>query len=250
VTAPAISLESASKAFRVGRRADEGLLARVVGALSGRGAGRPLDAVRDVTLRVEPGEAVAVIGRNGSGKSTLLRLIAGIHEPDSGTARATGRVLYASGLSHAIKPRLTVRENVQLVGAIMGLGGAAAREEVGPVLAFAGLEDFADAKVCHLSSGMASRLAFALFARGAARLEPDVLLLDEVIGPGGDAAFRRQAAGTLRELLSGGAAALLVSHSLGELEGHCRRAVWLDRGSVRRDGPFAEVAGEYLAAAS
>lgn len=191
-------------------------------------------------LRVEPGEAVALIGSNGSGKSTVLRLIAGIYVPTEGTIETRGRVTAVIELGAGFQPELTGLENVALYGAVMGLTRRELADRLPGILEFAELGDFIREPVKHYSSGMQARLAFAV----AVCARPDVLLIDEVLAVG-DQTFRGRCLERLRELQSQGVAMVVVSHDLETIPDLCSRAVWLERGRVRLEGPAREVISIY-----
>ena len=199
-------------------------------------------ALRDVDLRVEPGESIGLIGPNGAGKSTLLKLLAGITRPSRGSVRTHGRVAALLNVGAGFHRELTGRENVFLNGVILGLTRREALARYDAIVEFAGLAAFMDTPVKHYSSGMYARLAFAV----AVYTDPDVLLVDEVLSIG-DAAFQDR---SLRRMLEfrdqRSATVLFVSHNLAAVELMCQRAVWLDRGRVRAAGPTSDVIRAYL----
>ncbi|MCX7750021.1 MAG: ABC transporter ATP-binding protein [Candidatus Bipolaricaulota bacterium] len=203
---------------------------------------RYLWALREVSLEVKRGEAVAIVGRNGSGKSTLLKLLARITEPTQGWAEVQGRVGALLEVGTGFHPELTGRENIFLNGVILGLNRAEIRRRFDEIVAFSELEKFLDTPVKHYSSGMYVRLAFSV----AAHFVPDVLLLDEVFAVG-DHAFRQKCHHRLRETLQAGTTVLLVTHDPAVAEQWCSRAVWLEGGQVRADGPSASVVQAYVA---
>jgi ABC-type polysaccharide/polyol phosphate transport system ATPase subunit len=240
-----VSLRAVSKRFEVGKRGADSLLARAADLFSGRGSTRTLLAVDGVSLEVAPGEVVGIVGRNGSGKSTLLRLAAGIYEPDAGEVSVRGEILYVNGFNHGAKPRLSMRENIYLGGAVLGLSRSEVAARFEQIVDFSDLRDFVDAKVYQFSSGMVTRLNFSIFIHCAAREQIDVLLVDEVFGAGGDEAFRAKADAKMRDLLRSGATSVFVSHGLGDVERYCDRAVLLDRGQIVAQGVPAEVVKIY-----
>jgi teichoic acid transport system ATP-binding protein len=203
---------------------------------------RAINAVREVSLVVGRGEAVGVLGRNGSGKSTLLRAIAGLLPPDDGGVYArTPPVLL--GVGAALQPNLSGHQNILLGGTALGLRRRELSARAEEIIAFAGLEEFADVPLRAYSSGMQARLQFAI----ATAVRPEVLLVDEALAVG-DTEFQRRSAERIRELLDGAGTVFLVSHSIGSIRSICDRAVWLDRGRLLRDGPADEVADAYEAA--
>jgi ABC-type polysaccharide/polyol phosphate transport system ATPase subunit len=197
-------------------------------------------ALRNVSLHVEPGEAVGLIGRNGSGKTTLLRLVAGIMKPTSGRAEVGGRVGSLLELGAGFHPEFTGRENVFLNGAILGLKREDIRRHMDEIVAFAELERFIDVPVRTYSSGMYMRLGFAI----AAHLDVDVLLLDEVFAVG-DEEFQRKCFGKIFEFKQRGGTIVFVSHDAAAVDRLCGRSILLREGGVTFDGPTREAITQY-----
>jgi len=193
--------------------------------------GRAEFTLRNFDLRVERGEAVALIGSNGSGKSTALRLIAGIYGPSSGAIRTLGRLTAVIELGAGFHPELTGADNVALYAAVLGLGRKELAGRYDEIVDFAETRDFMDTPLKYYSSGMEARLAFSI----AVCLEPDVLLLDEVLAVG-DQKFRARCFHRLRAYHERGGTLILVSHELDQVRELCSRAVWLDRGVMVMDG--------------
>jgi ABC-type polysaccharide/polyol phosphate transport system ATPase subunit len=234
----AILVEDVSRRFVV--RARETQTLKELFVARGRTGGQEVWALRDVTLHVEPGEAVGLVGRNGSGKSTLLRIVAGIIRPSSGRVGAGGRVGSLLELGAGFHPDFTGRENVFLNGSIQGLKRAQIRERFDEIVAFAELEHAIDRPVRTYSSGMYMRLGFAI----AAFLDADVLLLDEVFAVG-DEAFQRKCFGRIFEFKQRGGTIVFVSHDAAAVERLCERAVLLQEGRVAYDGPAHEAIVRY-----
>lgn len=203
---------------------------------------RPLFQLSGFSLQVMQGESVALLGSNGSGKSTALRLMAGIYPPTEGTVAHVGRLIAVIELGATFQPELTADENVSLYAAALGLtpGELAARREA--IFDFAGVTDFRGVALKYFSSGMRSRLAFAI----ATWAEPDTLLLDEVLAVG-DAEFRGRCLGRLRDFHSGGGTLIIVSHDLETVRSLCTRGIWLEKGRVRKTGDIHEVIDAYQA---
>jgi lipopolysaccharide transport system ATP-binding protein len=200
-------------------------------------------ALRDVSLRLEPGEAVGLIGPNGAGKSTLLRLASGLGRPTRGRISVLEDAASVLSLGDTIDPVLTGRENAVTAAMVAGMGRAQARAAVPRALAFAELEDAADAPVRTYSEGMKLRLAFGVVAQ----LQPEVLLLDEVIAVG-DLRFEAKCMERIRAMREAGTAVLFASHALDRIEEECDRALWLQAGAVRAVGDAAAVVAEYRTA--
>ena len=233
-----ISVEHLSRVFRVYpqpvRTLKETLLTR--------SRQKPTDVVAldDVSLMVEPGEAVGLIGRNGSGKTTLLRILAGIIKPTAGTALTGGRIASLLELGAGFQPEFTGRENVYLNGSIYGLKRSYINEVMDEIVAFAELERAIDLPVRTYSSGMYMRLGFAV----AAHLSADILLLDEVFAVG-DEAFQQKCFGKIFEFKRRGGTIVFVSHDAAAVEKLCERAVLLVDGRLEFDGSTHDAISRY-----
>lgn len=201
--------------------------------------------LRDLNLRVEKGESLAMVGPNGSGKSTALRLIAGVYTPSEGVVLTRGRVAAVIELGVGFHPELTGAENVSLYASVVGLRPAELAARYAEILEFAGVGSFIDEPIKYYSSGMTARLAFAVVVC----LEPDVLLLDEVLVVG-DEAFRRRCLDHLHGFKARGGTLIVVSHELDLVRELCPRALWLDRGRTLMDGATDEVLAAYQAEAA
>ena len=212
------------------------------GGASG-GSEAELWALKDLSFEVHPGEVLGVIGRNGAGKSTLLKLLSRITEPTCGRAEIHGRVGSLLEVGTGFHPELTGRENIYLNGAILGMKREEIRRKLDAIIAFAEIETFVDTAVKHYSSGMYLRLAFAV----AAHLEPEILLVDEVLAVG-DLSFQKKCLGQLDRVARAGRTVLLVSHQLNQIRRLSHRCLWLDGGRLRAEGPPARVVAEYEAA--
>ena len=197
-------------------------------------------ALKDVSFEVPTGSTFGVIGHNGSGKSTLLKTLTGILVPDKGSVSVQGRVSALLELGAGFHPELSGRENVFLNGAILGLKKREIEKRFDDIVEFAGLEQFIDSPVKNYSSGMFVRLGFAV----AVNVDPDVLLLDEVLSVG-DESFQRKSAERIEQFRRDGRTIVLVSHGLGSMEQLCESAAWLDHGVIKAVGPSADVISEY-----
>ena len=196
--------------------------------------------VRDLSLTVNRGEAVGVIGDNGAGKSTILKLGARIVEPTSGEVRLNGRVGALLEVGVGFHPDLSGRENVFLSGSMIGLGRSEMSRRFDEIVDFSGVEKFIDMPVRHYSSGMLVRLGFSV----ATSINPDILLVDEVLSVG-DFSFRKKCLERIEALQRGGAAILYVSHNLDEVRTVCDRAIWLHEAVVRAEGEPDDVVRAY-----
>jgi ABC-type polysaccharide/polyol phosphate transport system ATPase subunit len=237
---PAIEVHDVSKTFRIPKVRRETVREHLLGLLGPRSS-EPLRVLDGVSFSVERGKTVALMGRNGSGKSTLLKIVCGIYRPDRGRVAVEGGMTPVLELGLGWNPELDARDNVLLVGTVMGLRLREAEAIVGDVLAFAELERFARLPLKHYSSGMASRLAYAI-AFCAPR---EVLVLDEVFAVG-DAAFRARCEARYRDLKAEGRTVLLVSHDPHVVSTYCDHAMLLEGGHIMAEGPGNRVAAAYL----
>lgn len=198
-------------------------------------------ALRNVSFDVEPGEVIGIIGCNGAGKSTLLKILSQITEPTEGFADIYGRVAALLEVGTGFHPELTGRENVYINGALLGMMRAEIESKFDDIVAFAGVERFIDTPVKHYSSGMTVRLAFAV----AAHLQPEILIIDEVLAVG-DAAFQQKCLGKMEGVAKEGRTVLFVSHNMIAVQSLCQRVIWLNEGRIVEDGTPAEVVSRYL----
>ncbi len=182
-------------------------------------------ADRDITFTLEKGDMLGIIGSNGAGKSTLLKAVSGIMEPTKGYVKREGNVAALLELASGFDGDLTVKENAYLRGAMLGYTRQFMDQTYGQIIEFAELQEFEDRPFKQLSSGMKSRLAFSI----ASLVEPEILILDEVLSVG-DGAFRKKSEAKMREIISGGATTILVSHSLEQVRQMCNKVLWLHKG--------------------
>jgi lipopolysaccharide transport system ATP-binding protein len=198
-------------------------------------------ALKDVSLEVKEGEVLGLIGRNGTGKTTLLKILSRITKPTTGWAEIHGRVGALLEVGTGFHPELTGRENTFLSGAILGMVKSEITRKFDEIVAFAELEKFIDTPVKHYSSGMYVRLAFAV----AAHLEPEILLVDEVLAVG-DASFQKKCLGKMDDVAKTGRTIVFVSHNVTAMRRLASRAIWLEGGQIADAGPAAEVIDHYL----
>jgi lipopolysaccharide transport system ATP-binding protein len=250
MTQVVIHAEGLGKRYRRGLHAERGLLrdslsrfARSPFSVFRRSREEPFWALQDVSLEVREGEVLGLIGRNGAGKTTLLKILSRITRPTTGWAEIHGRVGSLLEVGTGFHLELTGRENTFLSGAILGMGKREIERKFDEIVAFAELEKFIDTQVKHYSSGMYVRLAFAV----AAHLEPQILLVDEVLAVG-DINFQKKCLGKMGDVARGGRTVVLVSHQLNQIRRLCQRAVWIDGGEIRQDGPTHEVVSAYESA--
>ena len=198
-------------------------------------------ALKDVSFEVQPGEVLGIIGRNGAGKSTLLKILSRITEPTSGRVVIRGRVASLLEVGTGFHPELSGRENIFLNGAILGMKKAEIAQKFDEIVAFAEVEKFIDTPVKHYSSGMYVRLAFAV----AAHLEPEILVVDEVLAVG-DAGFQAKCLGKMKDVARKGRTVLFVSHNMAAIQALCSKVVVLERGTVTFVGSVLDALDAYL----
>lgn len=243
----AIIVSRLSKKYRLGQLQGDTMLREALVRLfkkpwsEGEADDTSLWALKNVCFTVGAGEVVGIIGRNGAGKSTLLKVLSRITYATSGTVRVNGRTASLLEVGTGFHEELTGRENIYLNGSIMGMKRRDIRARLDEMVAFAGVERFLDTPIKRYSSGMRMRLGFAV----AAHLDPDVLLVDEVLAVG-DTQFQKKCLETMSGLRTIGRTVLFVSHNMVAVENLCPRTIWIDSGEIRRDGPTAEVIKAYM----
>jgi lipopolysaccharide transport system ATP-binding protein len=252
VNVHAITVREVGKRYRLGQRQPYGSLRDAVAERIAlpfrRGEPRPQDekiiwALRDVSLAVDEGEVIGVVGSNGAGKSTLLKILSRITSPTVGEVRIRGRVGSLLEVGTGFHPELTGRENIFLNGAILGMRSREIRRKFDEIVAFAEVDRFIDTPVKRYSSGMYVRLAFSV----AAHLEPEVMLIDEVLAVG-DVAFQRKCLGRMGQVAHEGRTVVFVSHNLGAIKQLCPRSILISAGQVAHDGATEEVLQRYIEA--
>jgi ABC-type polysaccharide/polyol phosphate transport system ATPase subunit len=202
-------------------------------------------ALKDVSFEINHGDVIGVLGHNGAGKSTLLKILSRITEPTSGYADVHGRISSLLEVGTGFHPELTGRENIFLNGAILGMHRAEIQRKFDDIVAFAEIDKFLDTPVKHYSSGMYVRLAFSV----AAHLEPEILLVDEVLAVG-DMAFQKKCLGKMDSVSKQGRTVIFVSHNMNALQRLCTKSMLLNRGQLVNQGETAEMVELYLSAAS
>lgn len=207
----------------------------------GNRVGETIQALKEVSFTIKKGEALGIIGRNGAGKSTLLKILSQVTAPTSGMIKTKGRIASLLEVGTGFHPELTGRENIYLNGAILGMSRAEVNRKFDEIVDFSGVEKFIDTPVKRYSSGMYVRLAFAV----AAHLEPEILVVDEVLAVG-DAEFQKKCLGKMGDVASAGRTVLFVSHNMQAIVTLCSRAILLNKGSVAMDGDPVEVSEHYI----
>ncbi len=227
--------------FRVDRNRTTNLKEYVLNALTGRSRVEMFHALEDVSFTVEKGSITGIIGPNGAGKSTVLKVISGIYKPTAGHAAVHGRLVPMLELGSGFDAELSGRENILLNGAILGYTKAFLLPRVEEIIDYSELREFIDMPLKTYSSGMLARLAFSI----ASVVEPDVLIVDEILSVG-DERFQRKSRARMLELMTGaGTTVLFVSHNLKQLREMCDRIIWLDHGKVRAIGSPEAICSAY-----
>ena len=199
-------------------------------------------ALRDIDFKVEQGDVVGIIGKNGAGKSTLLKLLSKVTGPTVGTIRARGRIGALLEVGTGFHPEMTGRENIFMNGAILGMSKAEVASKIDEIIDFSGCERYIDTPVKRYSSGMKVRLGFAV----AAHLDPEILVVDEVLAVG-DAEFQKKAIGKMREVSQGGGRTVLfVSHNMASIKKLCKNGILLDNGQIAFQGNVSDTIATYL----
>jgi len=245
----AIRIENVGKRYRLGVNHDYRTLRDGIAAMFGGQRGKPaagrtpteIWAVKDLSLEVNRGEVIGIIGRNGSGKSTLLKLLTRITRPDTGRIEYRGRIGALLEVGTGFHPELTGRENIYMNGTILGMSRREIAGKFDEIVDFSGVEDFLETPVKRYSSGMRVRLGFAV----AAHLDPEILVVDEVLAVG-DAEFQRKCLGRMGDVAREGRTVLFVSHQMEAIQSLCSRAAWLHQGQLKYEGSSSATVAKYL----
>ena len=239
----AIRATGLTKQYRVGaRRQPAQRLSDLFSRRRGGGSDSEFRALDDVSFEIAHGEIVGIVGGNGAGKSTLFKILARVVRPSAGSAELHGRLASLLEVGTGFHPELTGRENIYMSGIILGMTRTEVARRFDEIIAFAGVERFLDTPIKWYSSGMQTRLGFAV----AAHLEAEILLVDEVLAVGDDE-FQKRCLGKMKEVAVGGRTVLVVSHNMNSVQTLCNRAIWLENGRVRADGnDVRHITLEYL----
>lgn len=243
-----IKVENLSKKFRLRTlQAGSGTLRDVLANALKLGGGKAKDksgetlwALRDVSFEVERGATLGIVGRNGAGKSTLLKVLSRITKPTGGRIAMRGRIGSLLEVGTGFHPELSGRENIFLNGAVLGMRRREIEKKFDEIVAFSDLEKFLETPVKHYSSGMYMRLAFAV----AAHLEPEILIVDEVLAVG-DVEFQKKCLGKMNEVAESGRTVLFVSHNAAALQRLCKTGIYLERGGLKSYGAMRSILAEY-----
>lgn len=236
-----IQVENVTMTFRIIQNAPASIKEYMIKKLKKETKYRDFSALKNVSFNVKKGEVVGIIGTNGSGKSTILKIISGALRPTSGQVKADRKKIQLLTLGTGFDFELTGRENVYLNGAIIGYTKEYIDEKYDEIVKFAELEGFMDEKVKNYSSGMVSRLGFAI---ATMRDTPEILILDEVLSVG-DMFFRKKSEARIKEMIHGGSTVLIVSHSMDVIRKNCDKVVWIEKGDLKMVGTPKEVCPTY-----
>lgn len=236
-----IDVRDVSVMFNLSRNHEDGLKEYFINMIKGKIQIDEFWALRNINLQIKKGDAVAFIGRNGSGKSTLLKTIAGIINPTRGRVTVKGTIAPLIEISGGFDRSLSARENIYLSGAMHGHTRKFIDRHIDDIIHFAEIERFVDVPVKNFSSGMISRLGFAI----ATSVNADIIIADEVLSVG-DAKFRQKCEDRIQEMLKGGTTILFVSHSAAQVKKVCKTAVWIDKGKIIDRGDVNEITDKYM----
>jgi ABC-type polysaccharide/polyol phosphate transport system ATPase subunit len=237
----AVEVKNVSMKFNLKKQAKLGFKNRFIKLLKRELLFQEFWALKDVNVSIEKGDRLGVVGLNGAGKSTLLKIIAGVMKPTHGTVGVKGRIVPLLELSAGFDGNYTGRENIFLRGAILGYPKKFIEEKFDEIVEFAEIEKFLDVPLSSYSSGMKARLGFAI----STMVEPDILILDEVLAVG-DAKFRKKSHEKMMSLISSkGTTVLFVSHTIKQVKEICNKALWMEKGKVVMEGDSQEVCSKY-----
>jgi lipopolysaccharide transport system ATP-binding protein len=237
-----IKINQLSKSYVIGKQKDSSLRSSLSGLFQNNK--KEIDtfwALKDVSFEVEQGEVIGIIGRNGAGKSTLLKVLSKITQPTEGRIEINGRVASLLEVGTGFHPELTGRENIYLNGTLLGMSRKEVSDKLEEIINFSGVEKFIDTPVKHYSSGMYVRLAFSV----AAHLEPEILIIDEVLAVG-DAEFQKKCLGKMKDVAGEGRTVIFVSHDLAAVENLCTKVVFLEKGETTAIGSTKEMIDLYM----
>lgn len=235
-----IKVDDVSVCFRMTRDKVQSVKEYLIQMISGKVQYEEFWALRDINFEIKAGEVVGLIGKNGAGKSTTLKVISGIMNPSKGKVRVHGNIVPMLELGSGFDVDLSGRENIYLNGAILGYSEKYLNEKYDEIVTFSELQEFIDVPLRNYSSGMVARLAFSI----ASVVEPDILIVDEILGVG-DAEFQQKSGARMKELMSGGTTVLLVSHNLEQIRELCDKVVWIEKGKQIAFGDSETLCNQY-----
>lgn len=235
-----VNVKNASVKYLVGDFKDIGLKEYLVQKVKGQHEVKEFWALNNISFKLDHGDFLGIVGANGAGKSTLLKTISGVMRPQKGIVRTRGQIAALLELGTGFVGDLTIKENTYLRGALLGYTEKFMVEKYEEIISFAELKEFEDRKFRQLSSGMKARLAFSI----ASLVNPDILILDEVLSVG-DGAFRQKSENKMMEILQSGVTTLFVSHSTAQIRRLCNKVLWLDKGNQIAFGETKEICDKY-----
>ena len=236
----AIEVRNVNMQYRISPHKINSLKEYLIGGIKGKLNYKVFSALKDVSLRIEKGEKIGVIGHNGAGKSTLLKLICGIMEPTSGEIEVSGRVAPLMELGAGFDFEFSGVENIYLNGAILGKSKGFLDERINDIMEFADLGEFMYVPVKNYSTGMRAKLGFSI----ATQIDPDILIIDEVLGVG-DERFRKKSSDRIIELMNHDKTVIVVSHNLSKIKELTDRVIWMEKGEIKADGDKNEICDNY-----
>ena len=235
-----ISIKNVTMNFNMPREKVDNVKEYIIRKLKRKLSFDKFTALDNVSIDIQKGEVVGIIGLNGSGKSTLLKLVSGILKPSEGEIVTNGTISPLIELGAGFDMELTTRENIFLNGSVLGFERSFIREKYDEILDFAELRDFENVAIKNFSSGLVARLGFSI----ATLVKPDILIVDEILAVG-DFLFQQKCEKRIADMMSGGTTVLIVSHSIEQIERLCSRILWLDKGKVRMIGDTDTVCNQY-----
>lgn len=241
MTLKAIEVDNVSMKFNLYKEKINSLKEYLVKIAKGKLQYQEFWAIKDVSFTVDKGEIFAIVGYNGAGKSTLLKLISGIMKPTWGSVKINGTIAPLIELGAGFDPDLSARENIFLNGAVLGYSRDFMQDKLDEIISFSELGEFVDVAVKNFSSGMYARLGFSI----ATSIQPDILIVDEILSVG-DYKFQEKSFQRIVKMIENGTTVILVSHNVEQVKSLCKRAMWLQNGSIRRIGETADVMEDFL----
>lgn len=236
-----IILKNVNKTYFLRERKINTLRERVLSVFHKKNPKRQIQALKDINISIKRGEILGIVGRNGSGKSTLMNIILGAILPDKGAIVNTKGIMIKLSLGIGVDKNMTARENIYLNGSMLGLSFKRIGEIFDDIIKFAGLADFIDTEVKFFSKGMKSRLLFSI----AMHAEADIFLLDEFFGGVGDREFKEKSEEVFKKSIVNEKTIVMISHALKDIEKHCDRVLWLEKGKIKMLGNTNDVLEHY-----
>ena len=236
-----VKVENVSMKFNLNSEKTDSVKEYMIKLLTGKIEYNEFWALQDVSFTLHKGDRLGILGLNGAGKSTLLKAIAGVYKPTTGTVTKKGKIAPLLELGAGFEREYTARENIYLYGAILGYTKEFIDSKFDEIVEFSELKKFVDVPIKNYSSGMKSRLGFAI----CTSVRPDILILDEVLSVG-DSKFRKKSEARVKDMMANDATVLFVSHSIGQVKRICNKAIILDHGKMIEMGDVEEVAAHYM----